>query len=192
MSEGNGSRAKQHRACWIQRPWLPGTSRVSALQQLGEASSASWGPLLPRSPKPLVPADNTGFDRGKAKKTSQLAFCFHSLPHKSNSLTWGEIWGVVAKLFPRYKPWFGAGNSQKVSKQALDTRRAWGLLFVAIGALHFPSWSAHPNSYEPLGPRWLHGSVLPRHLRSIMRYKKAIIEFPLSLAGRLLCRFKCR
>lgn len=163
------------------------------LQWPGEASSASWGPLLPRSLKPLVLVDNAGFDRGKAKKTSQLAFCFHSLPCRSNSSTWGEIWGVVAKVFPCNKPWLRAGESQKVCKQALDTRKAcWGLLFVAIGALCFSSRSTHPNRYEPLGLRWLHGSALPQHLWSIKRYEKAIAQFPLSLAGRLLCRFKCR
>lgn len=163
------------------------------LQREGEASSATWGPLLPRSLKPLVPVDNAGFGRGKAKKTTQLAFCFRSLPCRSNSPTWREVWEVVANLFPCNKPWLGAGRSQKFCKQALDTtRRACGLLFVVTGALHFPSWSTHPDSYEPLAPRWPHGSAQPQHLWSIMRYKKAITEFPLSLAGQLLCRYKCR
>lgn len=65
--------------------WLP------ALQRLGEASSASWEQLPHRSPKPLTPADNAGFDRGKANKPSWLAFCCHSLPFRSNRPTWGGI-----------------------------------------------------------------------------------------------------
>lgn len=149
------------------------------LQWLGEASSASWGPLLPRSPKPPVPVSNARFERIKPKQTVHLAFCFCTLPCCSNSLTCRGVWGVVVMLFPCNKLWLGAGITHKVCKQALDTRWAQGLQFVAIGALNFHSGSTHSNSYEPLGPRWLYTSVPPQHLQSMMRYKKAITESPL-------------